>query len=88
MAQMTLKNIELQAYYDAQFEMMATPAWKQLMEDVRAIRDARQDPRLIPDAAALHRIQGELIQIDWLLGREDALRLAHDHLLAEELGAE
>lgn len=79
-----LRDPDLQAYYDRQFEMMASRAWQEFLEDVRRACDSYADPRRIEDERTLFYIKGLLAQCDTILMREAALRQAFDTLVEQD----
>ena len=61
---------ELQTYYENRLEMMTTPAWKDLIEDVEAMIAATNDITSVQDEKTLHYRRGELSMMRWVLNLE------------------
>ncbi len=58
---------ELQAYYEARFDMMSSKGWKDLIEDIQKMRDATDTITGVDDLRKLGIRQGEVSIMDWLL---------------------
>ena len=86
MSQQVLKDAALRAYYEAMFEMFATPGWRFLVEDVSAMHAANDTTAGLKTAEELHYRQGELAQMRWLMKLSESVEYAHNALLAEQEG--
>lgn len=75
---------ELQAYYENAFSMMATPGWKTLMEDVSKIKASFSDITSVTDAQQLYFRQGQVDNLNWLLGLKGLYEKAYEDLTSEE----
>lgn len=75
---------ELQTYYEDAFSMMATPGWKMLMEDVKRIKDNFSDITSVTDAQQLYFRQGQVDNLNWLLGLKGLYEQAYEELTSEE----
>lgn len=61
---------ELQKYYENRLEMMTTPAWKDLIEDIEAMIGSTNELSSVPDEKTLHYRRGELSMMRWVLNLE------------------
>ena len=75
---------ELQNYYEDAFSMMATPGWKTLMEDVKKIKDSFSDITSVTDAQQLYFRQGQVYNLNWILGLKGLYEQAYEELTSEE----
>jgi hypothetical protein len=75
---------ELQNYYEEAFSMMATPGWKTLMEDVSKIKANFSDITSVTDAQQLFFRQGQVDNLNWLLGLKGLYEQAYEELTSEE----
>jgi len=57
---------ELQKYYEARFDTMATTGWKDLMEDIDTMIESLNNISTISDEKSLHFKKGELSILTWL----------------------
>lgn len=75
---------ELQNFYENAFSMMATPGWKTLMEDVSKIKANFSDITSVTDAQQLFFRQGQVDNLNWLLGLKGLYEQAYEELTSEE----
>ena len=75
---------ELQKYYEDAFSMMATSGWKTLMEDTQRIKDTLSDITSVTDAQQLFFRQGQVDNLNWLLGLKGLYEKAYEDLTSEE----
>jgi hypothetical protein len=75
---------ELQNFYEDAFSMMATPGWKTLMEDVEKIKDNFSDITSVTDAQQLYFRQGQVDNLNWILGLKSLYEQAYEELTSEE----
>lgn len=75
---------ELQKYYEDAFSMMATSGWKTLMEDTQRIKDTLSDITSVTDAQQLYFRQGQVDNLNWLLGLKGLYEKAYEDLTSEE----
>jgi hypothetical protein len=75
---------ELQNFYEDAFSMMATPGWKTLMEDVKKIKDSFSDITSVADAQQLYFRQGQVDNLNWILGLKSLYEQAYEELTSEE----
>lgn len=71
---------ELQAYYDDLLGTFATPGWKRLIDQVQEIRSGVNQLGGKSEAKDFFIAQGELKQIDWLIGFPEQVKRAYDEL--------
>lgn len=76
---------ELQKYYDAMFDMMASEGWKYLMEDFDEMRKASDTLNGIDDEKKLQFRKGELSIINLVLNRKDMCEKAYEGLKNEDV---
>ena len=74
---------KLEKYYENRFSMLITPGWKELIEDVTAMRDATDRLGGIKTEQDLHYKKDELSIINWLLGLESMTNDAFTGLTSE-----
>ena len=72
---------ELQQYYEERFSTFSTKGWKQLLEDVRIMRDNYALISTINNLEELHYRKGQLDILEWLLSIEAISKTAYDDLL-------
>jgi hypothetical protein len=75
---------DLQNFYEDAFSMMATPGWKTLMEDVSKIKANFSDITSVTDAQQLFFRQGQVDNLNWLLGLKGLYEQAYEELTSEE----
>lgn len=76
-------NKELAAYYEARFDMFASQGWRDLMEDVQAMRDANDTVSGLEDIRKLGVRQGEVSIMDWLLSLQQVSESAYEEMQRE-----
>lgn len=74
---------ELQAYYDARFELFASKGWNDLMEDVEAMIMATDHISGVKDANDLFFKKGELSIMTWLRMLKQTTNQAYEELRNE-----
>jgi len=77
----------LQNYYEAQFEMFASPGWKELIEQAQEIKEAVDKITNAQSVEQFWQRKGEIVQINWLLNWETSCREAFEELQNEEKNA-
>jgi len=75
---------EHKKYYEDRFTMLCEQGWKDLMEDVQAMIDARERIGGINTIEELHYAKGELSVMNWLKSLEQVSRDAYDLLKGED----
>lgn len=71
---------DLQKYYEARFDMMATPGWADLIEDIDNIISALQDISTIDSEKDLQFKKGELSILIWLRNLKSVSEQAYEDL--------
>ena len=74
---------ELQKYYENRLDMMANPAWKDLIEDIEAMIASINDISSIQDEKTLHYRRGELSMMRWVLNLKSISEATYHDLLKE-----
>jgi hypothetical protein len=75
---------ELEKYYVARMEMFSTKGWKDFIEDVTAMHNARNDIHSLTTGDHLQFAKGELAMMEWIIAIEDISRAAYDKLLEDD----
>jgi hypothetical protein len=78
---------ELQDYYENRFSMMATPGWKDLLEDLEIMIKATDTLAGIDSEQQLYFKKGEMSILNWIKNLRDASAEVYDQLQAEEQDA-
>jgi hypothetical protein len=71
---------ELQKYYEARFDTMATTGWKDLMEDIDTMIESLNNISTIPDEKSLQFKKGELSILTWLRTLKEVSERAFEEL--------
>ena len=71
---------ELQKYYEARFDTMATTGWKDLMEDIDTMIESLNNISTISDEKSLHFKKGELSILTWLRTLKEVSERAFEEL--------
>jgi hypothetical protein len=79
---------ELQDYYESRFEMMATPGWQDLLEDLEIMIKATDTLAGIDSEQQLYFKKGEMSILNWIKNLRDASAEVYDQLQADEEDAE
>lgn len=74
---------ELQAYYEEQFNMMASKGWKDLLEDFSKLKTNINDVTLTTDTQDLFFRKGQLDILDLILKRKEACEKVYEDLTNE-----
>ena len=74
---------ELQEYYEERFSMCSSKGWKQLIEDVKEMKEATDTLKGADTIESLFFKKGEVSIMDWLLSLEDSSREVYDQLQEE-----
>ena len=75
---------ELEKYYSERLLMMGSQGWKDLMEDMEAMRKATDTLSSVTDEKSLDFRKGELSIINWMLNIRDMSIKAYEELQNEE----
>lgn len=84
----SLKDKELQAYYEALFALYGTPGWQKLMEDLVYMERTHNALEGVETEAQLHFRKGQVDQIRWLKNHQEATEFAYNQILAEQDGGD
>lgn len=71
---------ELQAYYEAQFDLFVERGWEDFIEDVQGVKAALPTIEQISTEAQLHYVKGQLDIIKWVLQRRELIGKAYEDL--------
>jgi hypothetical protein len=75
---------QLQEFYEQQFDLFLHPGWKAFMEDLEKVLKPLEEIMTVPDAQTLHRRQGQIDILRWVLNRKEMLQAAWQDLQASE----
>jgi hypothetical protein len=78
---------ELQNYYENRFTMMATPGWKDLIEDLEIMIKATDTLAGIDSEQQLYFKKGEMSILNWIKNLRDASAEVYDQLQVDEADA-
>ncbi|MCA9333658.1 hypothetical protein KC963_01290 [Candidatus Saccharibacteria bacterium] len=81
---MGIMDKELQDYYEARLDMFSTKGWQDLIEDIQNMKTATNTLSGIQDIHKLGFRQGEINQMDWILGLKDISEKAYEELKNED----
>jgi hypothetical protein len=84
MAATSLKDKDLQRYYEELGETMRSPGWKFLLEDIALMKDNYSSIFSVTPEQSLDFRRGQLDIAMWLEGRQRFNELAYEMLLEEE----
>lgn len=73
---------ELQNYYEQRLAMMGSPAWAELVEDVRRMIEATDTLSGVETEKALWFRKGELSIMNWLIAQKEMTEQAYEDLNA------
>lgn len=75
---------ELQAYYEARFDMMASKGWKDLLDDIEKMVEAYDDIERINGVEDLYYTKGQLDILNWIRNLKQASEQAFEDLTNEK----
>lgn len=75
---------ELQDFYEGQFEMMATPGWSDLMEDIKKVMDSYDKLSSVTETHPLDFRRGQMDILSWLYGLRASYEKTYEELLQED----
>ncbi len=75
---------ELQKYYEDRFAMMATPGWRDLMDDIEKIKESLNNISVIDGEKDLQFKKGELSILTWLSTLKQVSEQAYEDLQDEK----
>jgi hypothetical protein len=73
-------DIELQKYYENQFELFSTIGWKDLLEDLQELYTAVNDVNSVEDANTLFYRKGQIDILNLIFDRKNACETAWSDL--------
>ena len=73
----------LQKYYEEAFNMMATPGWQDLMEDVLRIKNSYDTISSVTETHPLDFRRGQMDILNWLYGLKGLYENAYEALQTE-----
>lgn len=76
---------ELQRYYEARFDMMAQPGWKDLIEDLQKMADQYSDIRNTSGSFNIEFRKGQVDILDYLLNLKQLSERAWEELNEKDI---
>jgi DNA-binding Lrp family transcriptional regulator len=73
---------ELQAYYEARFDMMASKGWKDLLEDLQKVAEVSRDLDRCTSVEDLYYAKGQLDILNFILKLKQSSEDAYEELTA------
>ena len=73
-------DIKLQTYYEERFALFSMPGWKDLIEDMKMMKESIDKISGINTEAELYFKKGELSIVNWILGLEELSINAYEEL--------
>jgi hypothetical protein len=73
---------ELQAYYEARFDMMTSKGWQDLLEDLSKVAEVSRDLDRCTSVEDLYYAKGQLDILNFILKLKQASEDAYDELSA------
>ena len=74
---------ELQKYYEARFDMMASQGWKDLIEDIQRMATAYDKVERIKEVEDLYFTKGQLDILNWIINLQENSSEAYKELSDE-----
>ncbi len=71
---------DLEKYYNNRFDLFTSNGWRDLIEDVKIMRDNYADIKTINDEKHLNLRKGQLDILDWMLDLENLSNLTYKEL--------
>jgi hypothetical protein len=75
---------ELQKYYEDRFAMMATPGWRDLIDDIEKIKESLNNISIVENEKDLQFKKGELSILTWLSTLKQVSEQAYEDLQDEK----
>lgn len=75
---------DLQEYYEARFDMMASKGWKQLIEDTQNLFDNYNQITSTDSLEEYHKRKGQLDILQWILSLHSVSEQSYEELQNEE----
>lgn len=72
---------ELQSYYEARFDMLASKGWKDLIEDLQKIEEVSKDLNRCNNVEDLYYAKGQLDILNFIFKLKEASEDAYEELL-------
>ncbi len=73
---------ELQAYYEARFDMMTSKGWKDLLEDLQKVAEVSRDLDRCTSVEDLYYAKGQLDILNFILKLKQSSEDAYEELTA------
>ena len=77
-------NRELQDYYENRFNMMATPGWRDLLEDIDLMLSSTDTVKGVETIEQLHFRKGEVSVMTWIKNLKQSSEEVYEQLQQEE----
>lgn len=74
---------DIQEYYEARFDMMASKGWKDLMEDTQKMLDAYNKIERLAGVEDLYYAKGQLDILNWVINLKQTSEEAYRELTDE-----
>ena len=74
---------ELQKYYEARFDMMASQGWNDLIEDIQVMATAYDKVERIKEVEDLYFTKGQLDILNWIINLQETSSEAYKELSDE-----
>ena len=74
---------DIQEYYEARFDMMASKGWKDLMEDTQKMLDAYNKIERLTGVEDLYYTKGQLDILNWVINLKQTSEEAYRELTDE-----
>ncbi len=74
---------DIQEYYEARFDMMASKGWKDLIEDSQKMLDAYNKIERLTGVEDLHYAKGQLDILNWVINLKQTSEEAYRELTDE-----
>lgn len=81
-------NRELQDYYENRFSMMATPGWRDLLEDIDLMLSSTDTVKGVETVEQLHFRKGEVSIMTWIKNLKQSSEEVYEQLQQEEDNAQ
>ena len=76
---------ELQKYYEDRFAMMATPGWRDLIDDIEKIKESLNNISVVENEKDLQFKKGELSILNWLKTLKQVSEEAYEALNEKDI---
>jgi hypothetical protein len=75
---------ELQDYFENRFTTMASPGWKDFIEDTQALYDVYEQVNTVNSVEELYKRKGQLDILQWVLNLKNVSEQTYKELQDEE----